>query len=394
MAPALPPTDPTPSDAPISATPATPATAEAAVDAWSEPVRARYRDNVARHLIGLARDLEQRALRHLEAERGHAGLRPSFASLIGFVALGTRSIGELASRLATSVQAVSQLVDLGERAGYVERRADPNDGRARVVALTDRGQRLVADAARILARIEADHRARLGATAFDRFREDLGALVRALVVPDRGSADPPRIGPSLGGLPLLSVHVQRALMERTAARGHAGLKMSHAQILPLIGPEGARLAGLARLQGVSRQAIGATARDLVGLGYLHREPDPRDGRGVVYRLSPEGEQLIADSVAAVDDLRNRFVEILGAERADAFARSARQLYEALDLEGEVFQGARHAGSGPAEAVSGTPIEALADQLIHSLGPDAARRLAARLLARADEPSRPKRRSSP
>ena len=41
-------------------------------------------------------------------------------------------------------------------------------------------------------------------------------------------------------LPNLSLRIQRTLMDATSARGHTGLKLSHAQVLPMIGTDGAR----------------------------------------------------------------------------------------------------------------------------------------------------------
>ena len=65
-----------------------------------------------------------------------------------------------------------------------------------------------------------------------------------------------------GVLPLIALRVQRDLMDATVARGHAGLKLSHAQVLPLIGPDGGRIHEMARIQRVSRQAISAVSREL------------------------------------------------------------------------------------------------------------------------------------
>lgn len=58
---------------------------------------------------------------------GMDGLRPS----------------EVAHRSGLSKQAVNDLVGQLERAGYVERHPDPDDARARLLKLTDSGQRLL-----------------------------------------------------------------------------------------------------------------------------------------------------------------------------------------------------------------------------------------------------------
>ncbi len=299
----------------------------------------RYRNNLARHLIGIARDLQHRAMRQLAEQYNHRDLRPSLGPLVSLVAIAPRSMGELAGQLATSPQACGQLVDVAEKAGYVVRRADGRDGRSRTVRLTSRGRALVADARLVLREIEGDYRARLGADDFGAFVAALTMLLRELERPTRADEDLGRaVGRSIGVLPLVSVRIEKTLMRATIERGHPGLKMSHGQVLPLIGPDGARVAQLARIQRVSRQAISATARDLEGQGVLRREPDAHDRRGVVFRLTARGAHLIRDSVESLSELDQSFREILGRTRFETLRRAARTLYRGLHLEEEIFEG--------------------------------------------------------
>jgi len=148
-------------------------------------------------------------------------------------------------------------------------------------------------------------------------------------------------------------------------RGHQGLKASHGQVLAYAGPEGGRIHEIARLQGVSRQAISTIAKELETLGYLARRPDPRDRRGVVLQLSRRGEELVRDTVDALDELERAFRDVLGQRRLAQLERVARDLYQAVAPE-----------SGDAE------IEQLATRLERRLGRDDAARLAALLEARA------------
>jgi DNA-binding MarR family transcriptional regulator len=159
-------------------------------------------------------------------------------------------------------------------------------------------------------------------------------------------------------------------------------------VLPLIGADGARVAEIARIQRVSRQAISVTSQDLETLGYLQREPDPHDRRGVVLTLTRRGRRLIADSVAAVAELEASFGEMLGVRRLASLRKVARDLYHALHLEDEIFEtrsterssasanGAAEAGSSEAN------MEQLANRLRHRLGSQDAARLAELLGSRA------------
>jgi DNA-binding MarR family transcriptional regulator len=67
---------------------------------------------------------------------------------------GTR-LTELAARTDMTHQSMGELIDTLEQRGYVERRQDPADGRARLVCLTSKGAQMVRIALREIAGIEA-----------------------------------------------------------------------------------------------------------------------------------------------------------------------------------------------------------------------------------------------
>lgn len=344
---------------------------------------ARYRDNAARHLIGIARDFQNRTMRHLTEELGYRDLRPSLAPLLSLIAIEARPLGALAGQLAISPQACSQLVNIGEAAGYLERRLDSADRRSRLVHLTTRGRALIEDAVSILFAVEAEYRDLIGADVYLRLTKALAELFRGLGIPTHSDAGLSSTSlQSLGVLPLISVRIQQDLMKATASRGHEGLKMSHAQVLPLIGPEGARANELARTQRVTRQAISSTARDLEQLGYLRRHADPRDRRGVVFRLSARGTRLIEASVAALDELDESFLAVLGPRRLRGLQSAARDLYQALHLEEEIFEARIPAETDDdSKRSDGTDIRRLARNLRRQLGARDAGRLAALLETR-------------
>jgi DNA-binding MarR family transcriptional regulator len=71
--------------------------------------------------------------------RGFADLRPAHGFAFTRLAPSGATVSELAVHLGMTRQAAGQLVDELEAKGYVERRPHPDDGRARLVVLTDRG---------------------------------------------------------------------------------------------------------------------------------------------------------------------------------------------------------------------------------------------------------------
>lgn len=88
---------------------------------------------------------------------------------------GTR-LTELAQAAQVTKQAAGFLVDQLERAGYVERVADPSDGRARLIRITTRGTRTIPISAAVIADIEAEWTDHVGRENIDRLRQTLSAL--------------------------------------------------------------------------------------------------------------------------------------------------------------------------------------------------------------------------
>lgn len=85
-------------------------------------------------------------------------------------------VTDIAEQAGVTKQTAGALVDDLEANGYVSRRPDPADARARLVMLTDRGEELCLAAAAEIARVEAEWRAHLGVEAYDQFRTALVSL--------------------------------------------------------------------------------------------------------------------------------------------------------------------------------------------------------------------------
>ena len=75
------------------------------------------------------------------AARGYTDIRPTHGFVFTRLSLNGATVTELAEHLGFTRQAASQIVDELVYKGYVERRPHPDDARARLVVLTDRGRR-------------------------------------------------------------------------------------------------------------------------------------------------------------------------------------------------------------------------------------------------------------
>lgn len=107
----------------------------------------------------------------------------------------------------------------------------------------------------------------------------------------------------------------RRLMEKTIARGHNGLKMTFADILVNMAfSRSRRLVDIAERTGMSKQALGQIASEIEQLGYIKRVPDPEDGRAKNLQFTATTKKLIEDSLLAVDEVEQEFIEAIGEEK--------------------------------------------------------------------------------
>jgi DNA-binding MarR family transcriptional regulator len=109
-------------------------------------------------------------------EEGFDEIRPAHGCVFRFIEpTGTR-LTVLAEDSGFTKQAVGEVADDLERLGYVERTADPLDGRAKLIRLTDRGVESRAAGVRIMGEIEAEWAERLGEDAVATLRDVLEAV--------------------------------------------------------------------------------------------------------------------------------------------------------------------------------------------------------------------------
>jgi len=111
-------------------------------------------------------------------ERGYPDVRAGHAAVFMHIdrRAGTR-LTELARRARMTKQGMMLLVDDLEGRGYVRRVPDPEDGRAKVVRLTARGRRYVAEARRSLLALESRVRRQLGDRRYEQLRSSLETLI-------------------------------------------------------------------------------------------------------------------------------------------------------------------------------------------------------------------------
>jgi DNA-binding MarR family transcriptional regulator len=123
---------------------------------------------------------------------GFDDIRPPHANVFPFVPAEGIQVSELARLARVRKQTMAQAVEGLERLGYVERRPDPGDRRAKLVYLTERGQAIPRIAAATGPRVEARWAELIGDEDLETLRSLLQRLLAELQQATPDATDNPR----------------------------------------------------------------------------------------------------------------------------------------------------------------------------------------------------------
>jgi DNA-binding MarR family transcriptional regulator len=107
------------------------------------------------------------------AARGFDDLHPRHGAVMAYLEVAGVRATELARLSGQHKQVVGTVIDELEALGYVERRPDPADRRAKLVCPTERGLEQMRTAHKIMVSIQERHARRLGRDAFTEFKAAL-----------------------------------------------------------------------------------------------------------------------------------------------------------------------------------------------------------------------------
>lgn len=127
------------------------------------------------------------------SDAGYADSFPSWGTnIFYFLKDGGLRLVELAERTHTTKQAMGYTVNRLEEAGYLERVADPNDGRAKIIRITQRGWEMRRVAEGIVGEVEEECVRRLGEERMRQFEElikEVSGVIAEATERDRGVYD-------------------------------------------------------------------------------------------------------------------------------------------------------------------------------------------------------------
>jgi DNA-binding MarR family transcriptional regulator len=104
-----------------------------------------------------------------------------------------------------------------------------------------------------------------------------------------------------------------------------GLRGSHRRILQMIPPQGIRITDLARIAGMTKQALGEFVDGLEESGFVRSGRDPADGRVRLVTRTDRGDAAAEAAGQAIAAVERQWRKEVGAEAFDTMKQALRQL---------------------------------------------------------------------
>ncbi len=123
-------------------------------------------------------------------------------------------------------------------------------------------------------------------------------------------------------------------IRRIQARGFEAMQPSFTRLLGNLDTGGTRVVGLARRLGVSRQAVSQLVAEIEARGFVQRDPDPRDDRGVIVRFTPKGRRALDDAIEVMTGLEEEYAARLGARTLASLKKGLGALLAEIDDTGD------------------------------------------------------------
>jgi len=111
-----------------------------------------------------------------------------------------------------------------------------------------------------------------------------------------------------------------------------GVRASHTALFPYIRLEGTRQTELARLVGISKQAIGQLVDDLERWDLVTRQPDPDDRRAKLVVWTEHGQASMMRGLAHLREIERELAAVVGTAHWQHLREALLRLHDHLDDE--------------------------------------------------------------
>ncbi len=120
------------------------------------------------------------------------------------------------------------------------------------------------------------------------------------------------------------------IVERLHQRGFTELRSTHTALLSNLDLEGSSLTLVSQRAGITKQAMGRLADELVKLKYVTRTLNDNDKRSVIIEFTPSGLELMNYSFRIMEELENRCEHRLGGNRFKKLLSSLQEITNELE----------------------------------------------------------------
>jgi len=124
--------------------------------------------------------------------------------------------------------------------------------------------------------------------------------------------------------------VNAAIVEDLHQHGFKELRSTHTALLSNLDLEGSSLTTIAQRAGMTKQAMGRLADELISLKYIKKTPGEDDKRAVKIEFTTAGLELMNHSFTIMEDLENRCVHLVGENRFKNLLTSLQHIVEELE----------------------------------------------------------------
>jgi DNA-binding MarR family transcriptional regulator len=107
--------------------------------------------------------------------------------------------------------------------------------------------------------------------------------------------------------------------------GFEDLRAAHANVFPFVPPQGISVSDLAELARVRKQTMAQAVAQLERLGYVERQPNPRDGRSRLVFLTERGASVKPVTHGAAALVEERWARLVGSGELEELRSSLLRL---------------------------------------------------------------------
>ncbi len=253
---------------------------------------------------------------------GFAAMSEAQMALVQNLDLHGTRLTVIAARAGMTKQSMLELVDRAEAQGFVERRTDPEDRRAKTVTFTPVGLAMLEQVREGVAVAERRMAGIMGAAFVATMRQQLAAYVAAAGKGELRMSDCNdswRTSSVSRVLLSASATFARDVLRVMHEAGFDAVAEAHLTLFRNLDLDGTRLTEIASRARMTKQAMAELVDKAEALGFVVRQPDPGDRRAKTVFLTRAGLRLLDEQRKAVEATERRMAALSG----DAFAAELR-----------------------------------------------------------------------